>query len=285
MAVGAAIAGGLASGAVGGLLGGGGSSGDTGPREFNASNDMWKILFNKTKGPDTVRAEARGALGDFQQQQLEGAGLFGEMAQTNAGAEQARTLGLDFLGGLDQFSPQAIAEQQCNQVFPILDKIQQRDQSRLESRLYNQGQLGGTPGSYRTQDLLGSQADARRKLLFDSFGQGLAAQNQQFQLGSGLLQLDPTLRGLFQNLSGANLQNVLGIEQAGINRLLAGASVEGTGGAQGIQSPTVGQQIGAGLLNSGIEGISTGIQGLFNPTSTSSLGAGAGIAGMQGLLP
>ena len=253
------ILGSIAGAATGALLGGGGSKSGGGgkPREFNIGNNLFSALFDRTKGPDKIQSGAIGPLLDFQNQQLGGASFFGDLAQNNQGADLAGQLGLDFLGNLGAADPLAIAQQQFGLLNPILQKQQEEDRLRQESRLFAQGQLGGTPGSSRQNALFDSQADATQKLLFESLGQGLAAQRQQADIGSNLLQLDPTIRGLFQNLSTSNLGNVLGIDQAALNRLLAGAQVEGTGSAQGGGGGGGGalQQIGTGLLASGAEGI------------------------------
>jgi hypothetical protein len=104
--------------------------------------------------------------------------------------------------------------------------------------------------------------------LAESFGLGLNAQNQQYNIGSGLLQLDPQLRGLFANLGTSNLTDALNIQNAATNLFssTAGATSGGGGGGAPSYSPT--QAIGAGLLNSGIRSLNKGIGGLFQaPTA------------------
>jgi hypothetical protein len=108
--------------------------------------------------------------------------------------------------------------------------------------------------------------------LFNSLNQGLQAQQQQANIGQMLTQLDPSLRGLFQSLASSNLQNVLGIDQQGLNRLIAGRQVDQTGGA--TAGPTAGQAFGAGLLNSGVQGLTSNIDQAFQPLDLSSFQAG-----------
>lgn len=251
--------------ALGGGLFGGGDDSAGKPREFDASNNLFDIIFNRTKGPDQMLAQATGPLADFQNQQLGAAGEFGGMAQDNAGADLARSLGMDFLGGLGAFDPYEIAQMQYDLLSPQLLEQQQQDRLSQEGRLFAQGQLFGTGGAQSQEALYGAQEDARQRMLADSFGQGLAAQSQQANLGSSLLQLDPSLRGLFQNLSGSALQNVLGIDAAGLERLRTGAMVEGAS-STAPSAPGAGQYVGAGLLNAGVQGLGQNIDQLFtNP--------------------
>lgn len=263
------IAGGAASAAAGSLFGrkkSGGQKGGGRAEEFFTDTGLFKAGIDHWKGQDSFTAKATGDLGRLQRESARDAREFNALARTNVGADQARQLGQDFLGGLDQFSPEAIAEQQFNLLFPILQKQFEEDRLGLESRQFGQGRLGSTGGARDFNALLDQQGDQSQKFLFDSFQQGLAAQQQQANLGSQMLQLDPTLRGLFQNLGTGALNQGLGVQNTATNlfQAMSGAAGGGVGGFAPTQvSP--GQAFGAGLVNSGIRGMTSGINQLFGP--------------------
>jgi hypothetical protein len=114
-----------------------------------------------------------------------------------------------------------------------------------------------------------SQRDAERKLLFDSFGQGMQAQQGQINNASALMQLDPQLRGLFQNLGSGALGQSLDINNQGLNRFNAFAAARG-GNSNTTSSggPSALNQVGNGLVNSGVGALTNSIGGLFSPSPT-----------------
>jgi hypothetical protein len=276
MAIFASVAGGLAAGAAGSLLSGGGSSGGgSGGRahEFKGNNGLFNTSLNAVPGQDILTSEAVGQLGDIQGGNLDAAqGFFGQ-AQNNQSADMAGQLGQSFLGNMGAFDPMQIAQMQFDQFNPILQHQQNQDFLGMESRLFNQGQLGAggfSGGNNQMGALFDSFGRQNQQLLYDSFGQGLQAQQQQANLASQFSQLDPQLRGLFQSLGTQGLNNALGIDAAGLDRFATFSGAQGGGvggGGGGIQSPGLGQQVGAGLINSGANQITNGFNGLFNPVA------------------
>lgn len=269
MGVAGALLGGAASGAVGGLLGGlGKKKNNQRTADFSlANNPYFNIFHDDRRGQwNSLGANATGVLGDLQAGLFGNAAAFTDMGMNNEAADQANTLGMDFLGGLQQYDPYQVAQMQYDLMYPILQDQEQQDRLDLESRLFAQGQLGSTPGSLRQNALYDAQEDMRRKLLADAFGQGLQSQAQQYNMGTGLLQLDPALRAAFSGMGLNALQGGLGIQTMANNIYSVLAAGEGSNPAQqgGIN---FGQALGAGLVNSGVKQITGGLDGLFNPTS------------------
>ena len=273
MAIGSVL-GGLGSTLLGGVMSKGSGSSSRAKseiRDFRSSNGLFDTDKDKVGKTNKMTSQATGDMLDYQNQQLSHAGLFGDMAVNNATADMAGQMGQDFLGNLGAYDPMQIAQMQFDQFNPILQDQNNQDFLDMENRLFAQGRLdqnGVGGGNGQMNALFDAQQDGQRKLLFDSFGQGLAAQNQQFNLGSSLAQLDPQLRGLFQSLGTQGMNNVLSIDQQGLNRYSAFA-----GGSQGSQAAStpgfnpVGA-IGAGLLNSGANGLTNAMNGLFQPQTT-----------------
>ena len=268
------IGGAAASAVVGGAMtkgSGGSSGGSSGVRDFGSGNGLFSVEKDKVGATNKMTSQATGDLLAYQNQQLGQAGMFGGMAGNNATADMAGQMGQDFLGNLGAYDPMQIAQMQFDQFNPILQDQNNQDFLGMENRLFSQGRLdqnGVGGGNGQMNALFDAQQDGQRKLLFDSFGQGLAAQNQQFNLGSGLAQLDPQLRGLFQSLGTQNMSNVLGIDQQGLNRYSAFAG--GSQGSQGAGTPGFNPMgaLGAGLLNSGANGLTNAMNGLFQPQTT-----------------
>ena len=206
-------------------------------------------------------------------QQLMQTGLFGadqalQAALMNENAALAGQLGGDFLSQLGTTDPLAIAQNQFDLVNPILSRGFEERRLDQEARQFAQGRLGSAGGARDVAALEQSQAEAERLLLADALGQGLASQAQLFNIGSGLTQLDPQLRGLFANLGGQFANIPLSFQQAALNQAqiggaLAGANTSGTLTSPGT-SPLAG--IGSGLLNSGVNQITNSIQNAFQPT-------------------
>ena len=264
-----AIGGAVAATVVGGAMtkkgGGGGSAGGVSNEFILEGNPYFEGRFDKRKGMDDMRMNATGALGDLQAGLFKDADMFNEMARNNEGADLARSMGMDFLGNMGAFDPAEIAQMQFDILDPILAERQQDDVLNMEQRQFAQGRLGSTGGANDFGAMYDSHEDARRKLLSDSFGQGLAAQNQQFSLGTGLLQLDPTLRGLFQNLGGNSLTGGLNI-QTSANDVFSAMSGAGGGGVSSGGGMNPMSSIGAGLMNSGVNGLANSAAGLFQPS-------------------
>lgn len=256
-AIGSTVAGGVIAHNSGG---GGGSSGKA--RSFVGNNNLFNVGLNANSRTRHGTFQATGDLGDIQQTSLDQAGLFSGMAQNNQTADLASQLGLDFLNQVRSTSPFDVAQNQFDLMSPLLNNQFNQDNLDLESRLFAQGRLGGTGGSNQQNALFDSQNDSRRQLLFDSLSQGLATQQQNANLGIAFGQLDPQLRGLFQGLGTNSLNNALNINQAGLNQFSTLATAAG-GGSTGGGGINAGQAIGAGLLNSGVNGLT----GLFNGTN------------------
>jgi hypothetical protein len=295
-AIGGPIGASLVASGAGGLLGGGAGGGtntitqQSVANPFTAQGSLFNTSFGPTSQPgvntgggtlgnltNQVR-EGQGPLGlnlgisdptlqGISQQGLFGAQDFFNQAQNNPNAALAGQLGGGFLEQLGTFNPLDVAQNQFGLLSPILNEQFTQDRLSQENRQFAQGRLGSTGGAQDVNALLDSQNDARRKLLFESFGQGQQAQNQLFNLGSGLSQLDPQLRGLFGGL-GTNFLNVpLSIQQAGLNQAQIAGSLAGANTSGTLTNPgqSFSQQIGAGLINSGVSGLTSGLEGLFQP--------------------
>lgn len=231
-------------------------------------NPFFQAQVDATKGMDNLKLGATGDLKRLQNQLLQDAKLFNAMGVDNEGADLAQSLGMDFLSGIDAFDPMAIAEQQFNLLNPILAAEQEQQFLDMEGRLFRQGRLGGSgrlSGQSQMNALFDSQEDARRKLLADSFGMGLQAQAQQVNLGSSLLQLDPTLRGLFRGLGSASLSDSLNIQTTAndVFRALAGAQGGNASGGGGGSGNSLGGALMSGVLSGLTGGISSAVEGLF----------------------
>ncbi len=244
------------------------SGGQVGRAEqFKFNTGLFNTEFDHRRGQDFIGVRAKGPLNSIQTTNLNDARSFFRNVRSNEDASLANELGGEFLAGINAFDPMQVAQMQFDQFNPILQDQFDEDRLNMEERLFSQGRLGSTRGANDFNALLDSQEDSRRKLLFDSFGQGLAAQNQQFNMAQGLLALDPTLRGLFQGLGNNSLRSALDVQNAGLNQLAVGAGL--TGGSSGGANTgiNIGQQVGAGLLNSGVNGLTQGLDGLFQSST------------------
>ncbi len=202
---------------------------------------------------------------------LQGAEQFLGNALTNPLADEASLIASRFMNELGATSPMDVALQQFGLLNPILQEEQERDALNLENRLFAQGRLGSTGGSQDFNALMDAQTDAERKLLFDSLGQGMATQAQNASLAATMAQLDPTLRQAQLGLAGGMLNIPLGIQSAMLQQAQVAGGLAGASQSGNITSPgiDVGQSIGAGLLNQGIQGITNAIPGLFSGGSSS----------------
>lgn len=230
--------------ALGGALGGSSDEPDPVGRaeQFKLSNPLFAAEMDHRKGQDYIAINPKGRMGRAQRQSMKDAGL-------------ASRLGRDFLQGLGQFDPMEIAQMQFDLLDPILAERQAQNRYDLEGRLFSQGMLGGTSGDIRMGTLLDTQEDARRKLLFDSFQQGLAAQQHQLNMGSGLF-----------NIGTGQIGNALNIQGMANDTFLTAASAAG-GGGQPTGGITPMQALGAGMVNAGVTGMSNAADSLFQPNS------------------
>lgn len=300
-----AIAGGLASGIAGSLLGGNKTPSDDfqkvqSANPFTAGGGLFSTSWQQQPGgPDsqvwvnssgsqrhpgegegywkTVKGE-KGPMGlnmeitdpmlrSINEQGLFGANQFLGMANNNATADMAGQMGQDFLTQLGAYGndPYSIAQHQYGLLSPMLQQDQEQERMNLESRLYSQGRLGSTGGSQDFNALYDSQGDTNRKLLYDSLGIGMGSQSHMYNMAAGLSQLDPQLRGLFQNLGTQSLNVPMSIqqsmlEQARIAGGLAGQTASGSG-TSGQLTPI--QGVGAGLINQGVNQLGGAFDGLF----------------------
>jgi hypothetical protein len=260
---------------LGGLLGGDepGSPQQVGSQMANPF-DVSGGLFGTSFQDGNLQMSLDPQLQQLQQSGLFGAQQFMNQAQTNPNAALAGQLGEGFLGQLGTFNPMDVAQQQFGLLNPMLQEQFTQDRLGQESRQFAQGRLGSTGGAQDVQAMLGAQEDARRNLLFESYGQGLQGQQHLFNLGSGLSQLDPQLRGLFGNLANQALNVPLSLQQAGLNQAQIAGGL--AGGAQFQPQQSMGQALGAGLINSGVQGLTGMAQGLFSPPPNMAAGLGVG---------
>ena len=260
------IAGGVASTAVGSLLGGGDSSAnDTQEafQDFSTSGGLFdSALRNTGKGQDSVVDYGiNGPIGNLQSQLIGGAqNMFGN--QGNAG--MAGEIGAQFLGGLGSSNPLETQQALFGQLSPQLIAQQNQDFFDMEGRLFGQGRLGSTGGNNQLGTLFDSQADARNRLLGDTFGMAQQAQAQQAGIGAQMSQLDPQLQGLFSGIGNQQLMAALGIQDSADRSFRTGAQV---GGASRISEQNAGQDlglggaIGRGLMMGGLDKIGQGVEG------------------------
>lgn len=248
------------------------SDGTARAAEFRLRNNpFFTAMADKTKGTDFIRAGASGPLLNLQRSLFSDSQQFADMATDNEAAELANLLGLEMLGGLDAFTPEDIMNQQFDLLSPQLLRQQEQDFLNLEGRLFSQGRLGSTGGSLDLGTLFQEQEDARRRLMAESLGLGLQSQAQQFNIGSGLLQLDPALRSAFSALSLGSLEGGLAIQDTATSLFGAIAAAQGAGvGGNQVKGQSLGSALGAGIVNAGIKAATGGIGSLFTPTSFSS---------------
>lgn len=289
MPVFSSIAGGLAAGGVGALLGGAGGGGaglaktqgsytpdfqfnsglfNTGLRKTGQETNTVDGVKTRTFSGADINQSLSPELQALNDASLAGSGLFLNRAQGDTGiAGQAEGLSADFLAQLGITDPMQIAQSQFDLINPMLQENQERDRLSQENRLFAQGRLGSTGGANDVNALFDSQADAERKLLFDSLNQGLASQSHLFNLGSGLAGLGQGQRTSDFNLGQGMLGIPLELQRAMMAQAQGAAGLSGnvqtgaTGGGGGF-NPL--QTAGAGFLNTGINSVSQGIGDIFS---------------------
>ena len=270
-----AIGGGIATAVVGSALGGsGGSSGGQAVQQTTAN--PFKVtdgMFNTKYGADgKLQVGMDDRFEDIEKHAGNGADDWIQDARNNQNADMASAQGLQFLQGIGSADPQQIANQQFNQLNPLLQQQQEQDFLNMESRLFSQGQLGSggfSAGQNQLGGLFDSQEDSTRKLMYDSLGLGLQTQAHMANMGNSLSMLDPAIRGAHTQNAQGLLNMPLAMQtglmnQASVMGGLAGASQSGAITNPGID---IGQAVGAGLINSGVNGITSAADGLFQPNN------------------
>ena len=284
MPVFSAVAGGVASAGIGALLGGGSGGGTTqrtqGVPNFSASDGLFSSTFRKS-GKETRNGVAtfknndiRSRISNPQLQEINRQGLFGAndfltRARQGDNAQFFEDQGRGFLDALGSSNPMDVAQSQFNLLNPILQDQQNQDFLGQEQRLFAQGRLGGAgelSGQAQQNALFDAQNDAERQLLFDSFGQGLQAQQQQYNIGAGLTNLGGAQRSNDFNLGQGFLQIPLELQNAmqrqqQIASGVSGGNITQTQGGAGF-NPV--QTVGAGLLNSGVQGLTNTANDFFS---------------------
>lgn len=182
---------------------------------------------------------------------------------TSPFTDQLTGLGQGFFNNV-QIDPTQIAQQQFDVLAPILDRQNQQQRLDQESRLFRQGRLGSTGGAREVEALLNAQDDARRNLLFESFGQGLEAQRQNAALGLQFAQAAPQLQGMFGSLVNTPLSQILAMQGAGLDLARVAGGLSGGNITSTNPNASTSQLFNQGLLQSGLQGLNTGIQQGFN---------------------
>lgn len=150
-----------------------------------------------------------------------------------------------------------VSQSVLNAQMPVLDRLQQRQQSQLDAKLAGQGFTQGAAGyTSEQQRLAQSQGEAYNQLAAQAYGQGLQTQGQLFgenlgarsQLfGEQATQAQNAMQAsqLNQQASAANAQNQL--SRAGLqNSAQAQQFQEGLAGGQ-FHNQALGQQFGQNL--------------------------------------
>ena len=251
---GAAVSAGI--GLLGGNKSGGSSSGGSGrANTFSLSNPMFNVDWRKRSGPDDLSMALSGPMGGLFDQYADAASFMPAWLEDAGGLLSSQ--GMNMLGGLAT-TPEDVMRSQYGMISPLLEEGFERDRLALENRQFAQGRLGSTEGANDFGELLSSQYDARTKAMFDSLGMGLNTQNQMFNVGAGMLQLNPALRNAFQSLSSNNLNNLLNINNSMLEsaRVAGGIAGAGTGGSSSTGGGfNAGQALSSGFLNAGAEGL------------------------------
>ena len=248
----AAVGGGVAMGVTGHLLGGGGDSSANDTQEQYVGYNTQGGLFDprlikgvKGESDDTLDFGVGGDIGALQNQLVGGSGnLFGQ--------------GQNWWDSLGSSNPFETQQRLYDQLSPQMIDQQNQDFFDMEGRIFGQGRLGSTGGSDQLNALSDSHQDARSRLLFDTFGQGLQAQAHQGNMA-----------GLFGNAGNQQLLAALGI-QGGANdstrlaTLLGGASrISEHSGGQPVGQGGFFDSLGTGLMTNGINQVNSGVNGMF----------------------
>lgn len=252
-ALAAPLAAGAASGVLGALMGGGqGSGGTSQTYQPFLTNIQGGGLFNTSFGPQGANIALTPEMQAIQ------SGLFGQAQGATPLQQQYQQLGQGFLGQVGAFDPFAAAETQFNRLESILAPQREQQRQAQESRLYAQGRLGSTGGGIEQQAFQQAVENQRTQNLVNALGQAQDIQGNLISRGTALSNMPIDL----QNQALANLLNVQG---AGLQQLRGGAFGGGTQTTQQVY-PSVGQQIGTGLLMGGLDMFGQGLSGMFRPS-------------------
>ncbi len=265
-AIGSTIVGGVIASNSGGGGGGQAQTQSTSADPFQTDSGLFSAGWD---GSALNLGVSDPKLQQILQQVLGGAGGMFQQANTSPTAMLARNSGLDFLNQAGETDPYQIAESQFNLMHPLLQKQFDQDYLNLESRQFSQGRLGSTPGAQDMEALFNSQNDARTKLLFDSLQQGMGTQQHLYNMGSNFAQLDPALRGSYQNLGTGFLNIPLQLQQAMLNQAQVGGGVAGSNTVGSLTDTGFDplNTIGTGLMTSGTQGISNQLNEMFKSPS------------------
>ena len=263
-AFGGPLVGGLATSLIGGLFGGGDTKAAPSTsyvNPFTAGDGLFNTSFqdgNINLGlGDQMQGAQQGLMGQYGQQ----------VGQTAPQAQQMSQLGTDFLGSMGAYNPQQIAQQQYNLLSPQLLQQQQQGMLDMESRQFAQGRLGSTGGAQDFGEMQQANMFANNQLMSNAFAQGMQGQQQQASLGQQFSQGAPQLQGLYNQLPASLLAQLGGIQGQGINLLEIGGGLNQVAG-QGMPNYSLTEQMGQGLIQSGVEQFGQGVEGLFNQQPT-----------------
>lgn len=249
----ASLAGGLAAGALGAAMGGGQGPGPTTQTyQPYLTNISGGGLFNTAFGPGGATINLSPEMQAIQ------SGLFSQAQGLSPLQQQYQQLGQGFLGQVGAFDPFAAAETQFNRLEAILAPGREQQRQAQESRLYSQGRLGSTGGGLEQQAFQQAIENQRAMNLVNALGQAQDIQGNLINYGT-------TLSNMPISLQDQALSNLIGVQGAGLQQLRGGAF---GGGVQTTQQayPTLGQQVGTGLLMGGMDMFGQGLGGMFNPS-------------------
>ncbi len=269
-----AIGGSLLTSAVGGMFGGSGGAGTPSVQQtnpFGLEGGLFSGSGFNQNGDGNVQMQMNPQMQALQGQGFDMATMFNNQAMNNPNAAQAGQLGGDFMSQLQNMDPMAMQnamfQQQAAMLQPGFDK-QLFDQ---ESRQFKMGTFNSSGGADQRQATLDSQNSAFGQLMANSFQQAQSAQAQTANMAGQFSQLDPQLRGLFQQMGTGGLNQGLNINASQLDTMNMGQGMASSNvGATAAPGPSLLNSFGNGLLTQGAGGLGDALGGLF---------AGAGAAG------
>jgi len=247
-AVASSVAGGLVSKAMGGGSSGSSSSQQAYANPFTSDTG----LFDSTWTGDRLKTRKDYRLNSLQNRALSKANQY--MGMEAPQFDQLQDLGTGFLNQVGSFDPYQAAQDQYNLLSPELLRQQEQDMLNQENRLFAQGRLGSTGGAQDMESLARAQEASRAQMMYDSWAQGQAAQQQMAGLGLNFASAAPSLQGAYGQLGSAYLNPALQIDQQALQSAqvaggLAGAMNTGTLTQTG--GPNMWDSLGSGLMQSG----------------------------------
>lgn len=264
------IGGSLITSAIGGVLGGGAGSGGspsidrTNP--FVVEGGMFEGSGFNQNGEGNVQMNMTPEMQAIQDLNLTQGNVFGNQALNNANATQAGDLGSQFMGQLGNLDTMQLQTQFFNQQAPMLQAQFDLQNLDAESRRRAQGTFGSTIGANQQQAMFNSQNTAFQQLMQQSFDRSQTARNNLGDLAGKFSQLDPKLRGMFQDMGNAGTGSAIDINASQLDTLATGGDLARTnvGGIPDTVSPL--SALGGGILSAGADGLVSGLDGLFNPS-------------------